>query len=59
MLLLKVVITRILRYLSSRWEGERLELVQTIEAEKLASREALKPLEELRVEHKKLVEASH
>jgi hypothetical protein len=41
-----------------RWEGERLELVQAIEAEKLASREALKPLDELRLEHLKLVEVS-
>jgi hypothetical protein len=41
-----------------RWEGERLELVQAIEAEKLASREALKPLDELRLEHSKLVEVS-
>jgi len=41
-----------------RWEGERLELVQAIEAEKLASREALKPLDELRLEHNKLVEVS-
>jgi hypothetical protein len=41
-----------------RWEGERLELVQAIEAEKLASREALKPLDELRLEHNKLGEVS-
>jgi hypothetical protein len=41
-----------------RWEGERLELVQAIEAEKMASREALKPLDELRLEHNKLVEVS-
>ncbi len=32
--------------------------MQAIEAEKLASREALKPLDELRLEHNKLVEVS-
>jgi hypothetical protein len=41
---------------SVRWEGERLELMQAVEAEKLASREALKPLDQLRLDHSILVE---
>jgi hypothetical protein len=46
----------IIQFFFIRWEGEKLELIQAVEAEKLASREALKPLEELQLQHTKLVE---